>query len=82
MGVARLTSGTGLPTTLMVPKEILVPGANWERHRKLSEPKSPSDTSFSPSGEIFGLSMLLPTLAHLPEWTLSCSFPTLFSSIN
>lgn len=30
------------------------------------------------SGEIFGLSMLYPVLAHLPEWTFPCLLPTLF----
>lgn len=64
----------GLLPQWMVLKEFLVPGSNWQRHRELSEPKLPSNAFFSPYGGIFGLSVLLLTLAYLPE----CFRPTFF----
>lgn len=65
----------------MVQKEFLVSGAIRQRHKKLSEPNSPSSIFFSSLSEGgFFFSVLLLTSAHLPEWILSCFLPTLLTN--
>ena len=76
-GVISLIIGPRPPVLWVALKVFLVPGANWQKHRKPSEPKSLSNTSFSPLEGTFGLPTFLLILPYLTEWTLVfslCSF--------
>ena len=74
MAVTKPTSGTGSLTILNATKRVLSPTCQLAKAQEIVWTKSPSTSSFL--GGIFGLSMLLPILAHLPKWTSLCLLPT------
>ena len=77
-GVISLIVGPRPLPRWVALKVFLVPGANWQKHRKPSEPKSLSNTSFSRLEGTVGLPTFLLILPYLPEWTLVFSLRSFF----